>query len=200
MALTKKQRILQLLSKTGVVRPRDVERLGISGVYLNKLYSEGILDRPSRGLYTLRSAEPSEHRTICEAAKLVPRGTICLLSALRVHDLTTQSPFEVWIAIDQKARTPKIEYPPLRIVRFSGPSLEFGVEQHTIENVSVQVYSIAKTVADCFKYRNKIGIDVAVEALRECLRQRRATMDEIWAAAKVCRMSKIIRPYLEAIQ
>ena len=199
MPRTKRERILRLLSKTGVLRPRDLEEVGISGVYLNKLYAEGVLDRPSRGLYTLHDTEPSEHRTIAEASKRVPHGIICLLSALRYHDLTTQSPFEVWLAIDQKARLPNIDYPPLRIVRFSGDALSFGVQEYKVEGVKIRVYSPAKTVADCFKYRNKIGLDVAIEALRDCWQQKKATMDELWDAAKVCRMSKVMRPYLEAV-
>lgn len=199
MTIAKKERILQLLNEMGVLRPRDLEVIGISGVYLNKLYAEGVLERPSRGLYVLADAEPSENRTIAEASKRVPRGVVCLLSALRFHELTTQSPFEVWLAIGEKARRPKIDYPPLRIVRFSGDALAFGIEEHKVEGVDVRVYSPAKTVADCFKYRNKIGLDVAIEALRDCLRQRKATMDELWDAAKVCRMSKVMRPYLEAV-
>lgn len=137
--------------------------------------------------------------TMAEASKRVPHGVVCLLSALRFHELTTQSPFEVWLAIGEKARLPKLDYPPLRTVRFSGDALAFGIEEHKAEGVDVRVYSPAKTVADCFKYRNKIGLDVAIEALRDCLRQRKATMDELWNAAKVCRMSKVMRPYLESI-
>jgi predicted transcriptional regulator of viral defense system len=199
MARTKKDRILELIHKTGMLRPRDLEAVGISGVYLNKLFGEGLLQRPGRGLYTAVDAELSEHRTIAEVGKRVPQGVVCLLSALQYHHLTTQAPFEVWLAIAEKARLPKIEYPPLRVVRFSGPSLSFGIEEHEVDGVRVRVYSPAKTVADCFKYRNKIGLDVAIEALRDCLRQRKATRDELWSAAKVCRMSNVMRPYLEAV-
>ncbi len=199
MTLSKKQQILDLLKLSGVLRPRDIKRLGISSMYLNKLYAEGVLDRPSRGLYTLADAEPTENRSVAEAAKLVPKGVVCLLSALRFHDLTTESPFEVWLAISRKARLPKVEYPSLRVVRFSGDALTFGIQTHEVEGVSVNVFSPAKTVADCFKYRNKIGLDVALEALRDCLNQKKATMDEIWAAAKVCRMSQVMRPYLESV-
>ena len=199
MTQTKRARIIKRLKETGVLRPRDLEAMGISGVYLNKLYEEGVLDRPSRGLYTLVGTEPSEQRTMVEACKLVPKGVVCLLSALRFHDLTTQSPFEVWMAIDEKARQPKFDYPPLRIVRFSGDALTFGVEEHEVEGVTVRVYSVAKTVADCFKYRNKLGLDVALEALRDCLHQRKATVDQLWDAAKVCRMTHVMRPYLEAV-
>jgi predicted transcriptional regulator of viral defense system len=172
---------------------------GISGDYLHKLYSEGVLERPSRGLYTLPGANTSEYRSVVEASKRVPHGVLCLLSALRFHNLTTQSPFEVWLAIDEKARCPRVDNPPLRVVRFSGAALTYGVEMHSVEGVPVKVYSPAKTVADCFKYRNKIGLDVAIEALRDSLAQRKVTLDELWSAAKVCRMSKVIRPYLEAM-
>jgi predicted transcriptional regulator of viral defense system len=199
MARTKKDRVLELINRTGILRPRDLEAVGISGVYLNKLFGEGLLQRPGRGLYTAVDAEPSEHRTLAETGKRVPQGVVCLLSALQYHHLTTQAPFEVWLAIAEKARLPKIEYPPLRVVRFSGPSLSFGIEEHEVDGVRVRVYSPAKTVADCFKYRNKIGLDVAIEALRDCLRQRKATRDELWSAAKVCRMSNVLRPYLEAV-
>ena len=181
------------------MRPRDLDALNISGEYLNKLYTEGVLDRPSRGLYVLPDSEPSEHRTIVEACKIVPKGIVCLLTALRIHELTTQSPFEVWMAIGEKARRPKIDYPPLRIVRHSGQSLLYGIETRKVEGVKISVYSPAKTVADCFKYRNKIGLDVAIEALRDCRHQKKATNDEIWRAAKVCRMANVIRPYMESI-
>jgi predicted transcriptional regulator of viral defense system len=130
----------------------------------------------------------------------VPKGVVCLLSALRFHDLTTQSPFEVWLAIGEKARLPKLDNPPLRIVRFSQKTLIYGVQEHSIEGVAVRVYSPAKTVADCFRYRNKIGLDVALEALRECKRKRRATTDDIWKAAKACRVANVMRPYLESLQ
>ncbi len=199
MAASKKERIFELLRTTGVVRPRDVEALGISGVYLNKLHGQGLLDRPSRGLYTLADAEPSEHRSLAEVSKRAPRGVVCLLSALRFHDLTTQSPFEVWLAIDEKARRPNIKRPALRVVRFSGRAFTFGVEVHDVEGVAVRVYTPAKTVADCFKFRNKIGLDVAIEALRDCWREKKATMDDLWEAAKVCRMSNVMRPYMESL-
>jgi len=199
MVLAKKDRVLKMFETAGAVRPRDLAAIGVSGVYLNKLHAAGVLDRPSRGLYTLRNEAPSEHRAIIEACKRVPNGVVCLLSALRIHELTTQSPFEVWMAIAEKARKPKADYPPLRIVRFSGAALTYGLEERQIEGAKVRVYSPAKTVADCFKYRNKIGLDVALEALRDCLRQRKASVDELWKAARVCRMSNVMRPYLEAL-
>ena len=132
------------------------------------------------------------------ACKLVPRGVICLLSALQFHDLTTQAPFEVWMAIDVRARRPRRKTPPLRIVRFSGEALTAGVETHKVEGVPVRVYGPAKTVADCFKYRNKIGLDVALEALRDYRREHPGGMDELWHFARICRVANVMRPYLEA--
>jgi predicted transcriptional regulator of viral defense system len=196
---TQKDRIVQLLKTRGVLRPRDLDTLNISREYLNRLFAQGVLERPGRGLYSLPNSAPTEHRSLVEACKLVPHGVICLLSALRFHNLTTQSPFEIWMAIDEKARRPKIEFPVLRIVRYSGNALTFGVQKKQIEGITIQVYSPAKTVVDCFKYRNKIGLDVAIEALRDCRGKRAATNDQIWEAAKVCRMTNVMRPYLEAV-
>jgi len=199
MKRDRRQEILTKIRQFGLVRPRDMEAIGISGEYLHKLHLAGVLDRPGRGIYTLVDAEPTENRPLAQAAKRVPHGVICLLTALRFHDLTTESPFEVWMAIAEKARVPRIEYPPLRIVRFSQSSLQYGVKQFDIEGVAAKISTPAKTVADCFKYRNKIGVDVALEALRDCWKQRKATMDDFWEAAKVCRMTKVMRPYMEAL-
>lgn len=199
MTDSKRDQILEMLRDAAVLRPRDLQSLGISGEYLNKLHAEGILDRPSRGIYVLADAEPTENRSLAEACKQVPRGVVCLLSALRFHDLTTQSPFEVWMAIGEKTRLPKVDYPPLRIVRFSERSLRFGVADVEIEGVAAKVYNPAKTVVDCFKYRNKIGLDVALEALRDCWDKKKSTMDDLWEAAKVCRMTNVMRPYMESL-
>lgn len=196
---TKRDRLIALFEKVRVVRPRDLRKVGISPTYLNKLHAQGVLERPGRGLYVLADDNPSEHRSMVEACRRVPRGVICLLSALRFHELTTQAPFEVWLAIDGKAQAPRVDSPPLRIVRFTGAALSFGIEEHLIEGVTVRVYSAAKAVADCFKFRNKVGIDVALEALRDCLQQKKGTIDQIWQAAKQCRMTNVMRPYLEAL-
>ncbi|MEC4814007.1 MAG: transcriptional regulator [Scytonema sp. PMC 1069.18] len=150
-------------------------------------------------IYTSTLAEITKSHSLVEAVKRVPHGVICLLSALSFYELTTQAPFEVGLAIPQKARAPKEDILPLRIVYMSGKALESGIEEYKIEGVSVPVYSPAKTVVDCFKFRNKIGLDVALEALRECLKQRRCTIDEIWHYAKICRMQNVMRPYLESL-
>ena len=131
--------------------------------------------------------------------KRAPKVLFCLLTALRFHDLTTQAPFQVWIAIGNKAHPPRLDYPPIRTVRYSAESLAAGVEEHKVEGTSIRVTCIAKTVADCFKFRNKIGLDVALEALRECRRGRRCTMDDLWEAARICRMTQVMRPYLESL-
>ena len=192
-------KVLKLLNREGVLRSRDLAEHGVPREYLRILQEKGKIQRSGRGLYMLADADVTQQHSVAEAAKKVPAGVICLLSALRLHDLTTQAPFEVWMAIDVKAWKPKVDHPPLRIVRFSGQALTEGVQTRKIEGISVRFYSPAKTVADCFKYRNKIGLDVALEALRDCRKKRKATMDELWAAAKVCRVAKVMQPYLESL-
>lgn len=194
-----RSRTLELLRGRGAVRPRDLDAHGIPRHYLHLLHAGGEVERVARGLYVPVAAEVTEHHSLAEASARVPNGVVCLLSALRFHGLTTQLPFQVWMAIEEKAWQPRIAHPPLRIVRFSGPAWSYGIERHVIEGVPVRIYSPAKTVADCFKYRNKIGIDVAVEALRETLRHRRTSVDELIAAAAVCRMSRVMPPYLQAL-
>ena len=155
--MTKTDELLALVRRHGVVRPRDLDRHGIPRMCLLRLHRDGVLDRPSRGIYVLADAEATEHHSLAEACKRVPHGVVCLLSALRMHELTTQAPFEVWLAIDRKARLPKVEYPPLHIVRFSARDLADGVEGHNVEGVPVRVTNPARTVVDCFAYRNEIG-------------------------------------------
>jgi predicted transcriptional regulator of viral defense system len=199
MSDTPLKKLLKLAGKTGILRARDAEQNGIARTYLKMAVARGLLTRVGRGLYTLAEAEATEQRSLVEVVKRVPDGVVCLLSALQFHGLTTQSPSEVWLAIGEKARKPKAEYPPLRIVRFSGKAQTEGVAEQEIEGVTVRVTNPAKTVADCFKYRNKIGLDVALEALRDCRRKRKATADELWRYAKVCRVTNVMRPYLEAV-
>lgn len=196
---TQKDRVLELARKAGVLRPRDLDRYNIPRAYLTRLCDTGELQRIGRGLYTLPNSNITEHHALAEASKRVPKGVVCLLSALRFHELTTQAPFEVWLAIGEKAWRPRMEYPPLHIMRFSHTALNAGIEEHQIEGVDVRMFSPAKTVADCFKYRNKIGLDVAIEALKECRRNRRCTNDELWHYAGICRVRNVMRPYLEAI-
>jgi predicted transcriptional regulator of viral defense system len=199
MPASKEQQVLNLARRAGVIRPRDLDSLGIPRQYLKRLHERGVLQRPGRGIYVLAEDEPTSRQTLVEACKRVPHGVVCLLSALQFHELTTQAPFEIWLAINEKARLPKVEHPPLRIVRFSGTALQTGIETHAIKGVTIKVYNPAKTVADCFKYRNKIGADVALEALRDCWKQRKATMDQLWQAARLCRVANVMRPYLESL-
>ena len=190
---------MQYVRRKGIVRPRDLEALGIPREYLLRLHRQGKLSRSGRGIYTLPDAAVTEHHSYAEVAKRVPEAILCLLSALAFHELTTQSPAEVWIALGKGARTPAILSPSLRVVRLTEPSLSEGVEVHTAEGVPVRVYSAGKTVADCFKFRNKIGLDVAIEALKDSLRQKKATIKDIYRYAKICRVSNVIRPYMEAL-
>lgn len=190
---------LRLVRQRGTARPRDLVENDIPADNLDRLYRRGLVERVSRGIYTWPEAEFTEHHSLAQAARQVPRGVICLLSALRFHGLTTQAPHEVWMAIGPKAWAPKPAYPKLRFLRFSGQALMGMVEDHDIEGVTVRVYSPAKTVADCFKYRHKVGVDVALKALRDCWRGKRATMDQLWKAARVCRMTNVMRPYLESL-
>ncbi len=193
------QRIIRLARSGGIIRSRDLAPLGISRRYLARLTDEGKLLKSGRGVYVLANAGASENHSLAEACKRVSGGTICLLSALRFHGLTTQNPWEVWMAVTPASRKPRVDHPPLRIVRFSGKAFVNGVEHHRIEGVDVRIYSAAKTVADCFKYRNKIGVDVAIEALRDGWRKRKITAEQISHFAQVCRVTNVMRPYLESL-
>ncbi len=188
-----------LARRMGIIRPRDVEAAGIPREYLRRLYLRGELKRIGRGLYALPDALSSEFLTLAIVSKRMPGAVICLLSALQFHNLTTQVPHRVWIAIENRRWEPNFEYPPVEVVRFTGDAFSFGVEKHEVNHVPIKVYNPAKTVADCFKFRNKIGMDVAMEALRETWQSNKATMDQLWEAAEVCRVANVMRPYLEAM-
>ncbi len=195
-----RQRVLRLAKERGVLRPKDLKEIGVPREYLRRLRDEGMLDQPGRGLYLLADSKPTEHQSLIEVCKRVPNGIICLLSALQFHELTTQLPHEVWLALGASSWSPKMDSPRLRIIRFrSIAALTYGVTARQFGGVMVRVFNPAKTVADCFKFRNKIGLDVALEALRDCITQRKATRDDIWKAAQVCRVSNIMRPYLESL-
>jgi predicted transcriptional regulator of viral defense system len=193
------RQIVRLARRQGILRPRDLAPLRIPRRHLKSLVEQGVMHRSGRGLYALTGAPISENHSLAEACKRVPRGVVCLLSALRYHGLTTQNPWEVWLAVTPGSRKPKVDHPPLRTVRFSGPAFSEGVESRRIEGVEVRVYSPAKTVADCFKYRNKIGVDVAVQALRDAWQKRVVTADRITHFAKVCRVTNVMRPYLDSL-
>ncbi|MBN8495766.1 AbiEi antitoxin N-terminal domain-containing protein [Accumulibacter sp.] len=196
---TTAERLIELARSRGLIRPCDLAPFGIPRVSLTRAVRSGLLERIGRGLYGLPGREVSAHGLLAEVARRVPKGVVCLLSALRFHGLTTQAPFEVWLAIENKALAPKLDYPPLRIVRFSGKAFTEGVEEHVVDSVTIRITGVAKTVADCFKYRNKIGLDVALEALREAWHERRMSSDDIWRYAKVCRVANVMRPYLDSL-
>jgi predicted transcriptional regulator of viral defense system len=193
------QQIVRLARRQGILRSRDLAPLAIPRRHLTRLAAQVVLLRSGRGVYTLASADVSEHHSLAEACTRVSGGIVCLLSALRFHGLTTQNPWEVWMAILPSSRRPTVDHPPLRIVRFSGQAFKDGIEHHRIEGVDVRIYSAAKTVADCFKYRNKIGVDVAVHALRDAWHKRKITAEQISRFAKVCRVSNVMRPYLDSL-
>lgn len=199
MESSTEQRVLRLFEKQSVLRSRDLESQGITRAVLARCVEDGLLTRAGRGLYTRADHAPSENHTLAQVAKRVPDAVFCLLTALRFHGLTTQSPHEVWIALPASARKPRLDYPKLRVARFSGAALTIGIEVQRVEGVAIRVYSPAKTVADCFKYRNKLGIDVAVEALRDFTRKHRGGANELARYARVCRVARVMQPYLDAI-
>jgi predicted transcriptional regulator of viral defense system len=196
---TKADRIAGEVRQRKIVRPKDLSSLVGSRSHLWNLARSGKIDRIGRGLYRDRDFPISDNEAYVELAKRVPEGVLCLSSALRYHELSTENPSEIWLAIERGAWTPKIDFPPVRIAHFSKPAFDFGIEVHPFNGVQLRVYSPAKTVADCFKFRSKVGTETAIQALRATYREKKATMDELWKAAKVCRVSNIIRPYMESL-
>lgn len=186
------------LKKAGVMRAKEITSLGITRAYLTKLVNDGAIERVGHGLYSLPETEPIGHIDLIEAIKRVPHGVICLLSALEFHEIGTQSPYRIWMAIEKRWH-PKVKEIPLKIVYLSGKAFSSGIEVHNVEGTQVRVYNVAKTIADCFRFRNKIGLEVAIEALRDALNHRKAVVDDVWKYAKICRVKSVIRPYLEAV-
>ncbi|MEE9394879.1 MAG: transcriptional regulator [Planctomycetota bacterium] len=191
------QDILKRIRQCGVIRPKDLP--DVTPYQLAKLCQLGLIQRIGRGLYQIANAGVSENHDLAVVGRQTPDSTICLLTALSFHGLTTQMPRATWIAIANKARPPVIEYPSIEIVRMTGKSLSMGIAQHKIDGVKVRVFNPAKTVADCFKFRSRVGLDVAIEALRDYRQLRHGRIDSLWKYAKICRVQSIIRPYLEAI-
>ena len=199
MRQTARGRLLTLAKKRPILRAADAARLGLHAQLLTRLVAEGSLERVGRGRYRSPNARITEHHGLALTAAAVPRGVVCLLSALVFHGIGTQNPAEVWVAVDRRSRAPRVAWPPLRIVRFSGRALIEGIETHRIEGEPVRVYSLAKTVADCFKYRNKVGMEVVLEALKDAWSHRRVRMTELDRYARVCRVGRVMRPYLETL-
>lgn len=191
--------VLSLAQRQGIIQVRDLRQKGIHPEYLRRLYEKGKLIKLARGQYMLPDTSISEHHSLVIVAKAIPNAVICMVTALRFHDIGTQMPHEVWVAMERRAAKPRIEKPRTKIFRFSGAAYTAGVEKHQIDGVDVKIYHPAKSVADCFKYRNKIGLDVAIEALRDGWQQRKFTIDELWKYAKICRVANIIKPYVETL-
>jgi predicted transcriptional regulator of viral defense system len=199
MAITDRDRVLAMARERATIGAADVTRAGIHSQQLTRLVAEGALERIARGRYRLAERTVTEHVGLALAAAAVPRGVVCLLSALSYHGIGSQLPPDVWLAIVRGTRAPALGFPPLRIVRFSGAAFTAGIENHLVEGHTVRVYSVAKTLADLFKYRNRVGLEVALEALREAWQDRRFTIQELTSMARVCRVERVIRPYVEGI-
>jgi predicted transcriptional regulator of viral defense system len=199
--ISHRERALEVARRQGIARGRDFDAAGVPRVYLQRLRDEGVLQRVGRGLYKLANAKVASATSLAEAARIQPRGVIGLLSALQFHTLTTQTPHAVWMLLGPKDWAPTNPSVALKIVRASGEALTAGAETHQIDGVPVPITSAAKTVADCFKHRNKIGLDVAIEALRDFMRSRngRPELNELWRYAEIDRVDRVMRPYIEAM-
>ena len=192
-------RVLTLVSKAGIARSNDLRAQGIHPQQIRRLTASGALVRVSRGLYTLPTADLTEFQTYAKACTRFPRGTICLLSALRFHELTTQNPAQVWMSFDNRWGLPSDNSISLRRVNMSGASLTTGVSTHLVAGIPIRVYDIPKTIADCFKYRSAIGLDVALEALKEAWIAQKLDLNLLAKYAQICRVQRIIQPYLEML-
>lgn len=191
--------VLEMVADLGILRPRDLRAGKLSVAYLQRLVAKGRLVKMGRGQYVLPDREPTGHDMLAITAKRYPGAVVCLLTALRYHELTTQSPRAIWLAVEGSKLAPADTPTAIQVVRLSGRAFHEGIQIHELGRVPVRIYEPAKTVADCFRFRNRVGMDVAIEALRECLRQRRATPAMIWSYAEICRVRTIIKPYLEAL-
>jgi len=197
--MTEAERTLDLVKRLGLVRPKDLNQHGIPVIYLRRLLHRGELVQPARGVYAVAGHEPTLHHSLAMVSKRIPRGVVCLLSALAYHEIGTQLPSVVWLAIDQRSRPLVTTDLPAKIVRFGAQSLVEGVEEHSVEGVTRRITNPAKTVADCFKFRNKVGLDIAVEALKDAWRRRKVTMAELDRFAATNRVTHVMRPYLEML-
>lgn len=199
MAAASRTKLISLARRRGVITTGDAGRAGVHSQEITRLVATGVLERIGRGQYRLADQPVTEHHALVVAARVAPHGVICLLSALGFHGIGSQLPVDVWVAIERGRRAPAGSHVPLRIVRFTGAAFTEGVETHRIERQTVRVYSVAKTLADLFKHRNAVGVEVALEALREAWRERKFTMDALDRAARACRVERVMRPYVEAV-
>ncbi|MDR2259909.1 MAG: type IV toxin-antitoxin system AbiEi family antitoxin domain-containing protein [Azoarcus sp.] len=196
---THAQRVLDLARQKWLLRASDLDAIEAPRVVLTRLTAAGLLDRVGRGLYRLPNYPASEHEGLAVVAAKAPQAVFCLLTALQFHGLTTQLPHQVWIAMPRGSHAPRIDWPPIRMVQMTGDAHAAGIEEHPCDGATLRVYSAAKTVVDCFKHRNKIGLDVAMEALKDAWRTRKASADDLWRYAKVCRVVNVMRPYMEVV-
>jgi predicted transcriptional regulator of viral defense system len=196
---SQRNRAMEILSQSRIISSKQLSSEGIHRETIRRLLETGEIISIARGLYTSSQFIPDENFTFIVAQKIAPKGIICLLSALSFHEIGTQNPSEVWIAIPRGTRTPQVEDYPIQISLFSGEAYSNGIEEHTVDGVAIRVYSIAKTIADCFKYRNKIGLDVAIQALKDVIQNKRTSIEEILHFAKICRVEKVMKPYMESL-
>ena len=194
-----RSRVLSLARRGAIVRTRDAVAHGVHAETIARMARAGVLERIGPGRYRLTSADVTEHHDLVLAFVAVPTSIICLLSALRFHNVGTQLPHQVWIAVPRGARVPRLSFPPLRAVRISPSMFNQGIERHRLEGRVVRVYSLTRTVADCFRFRNTIGLDVALEALKETWRSGRLNLEELHRVAKQLRVNRVMQPYLETV-
>lgn len=194
-----RDKVLELLETSPLRNSNEFTSAGIDTKTLSRMVEDGEIQRMARGLYAAPGYIPGAHHSLIESCKLIGTGVVCLVSALSFHEIGTQNPSEVWIAIERGTRTPQVEYYPIQISLFSGKAYSMGIEEHTVDGVIIRVYSIAKTIADCFKYRNKIGLDVAIEALKDVIQNKRTSVDEILHFARICRVERVIKPYMDSL-
>ncbi|AOS80527.1 MULTISPECIES: type IV toxin-antitoxin system AbiEi family antitoxin domain-containing protein [Hydrogenophaga] len=192
-------RLLELAASRRLLRGADARDIGVSPQLLIKLQQAGRLVRVARGVYSLPDAPLTEHQSLVEVCRRVPKAVICLLSALRFHELGSQAPHEVWLALPEGVRSPSVDYPALRIVRLRDAAYSEGIETVMDEGAPIRVYGVAKTISDCFKFRHKIGLDVALEALKDAWQRRLVSMDELTHFARINRVERVMLPYLEAL-
>lgn len=197
---THSQRVLELARQRYVVRASDLEVMQVPRVVLSRLTRSGKLQKVGRGLYALQETPTLDIDGMLSVASRVPQAVFCLTTALQFHELTTQLPRDIWVAMPRGSHLPRIAYPPIKMVQMSGEVYENGVETHVLQGVTVRVFSVAKTVADCFKHRSKVGLDVAIEALKDARVSNKTTVEALWEQSKVCRVATLIRPYLEALE
>jgi len=200
LADTHTQRILDLAGQKGLLRASDLAAIDAPRAVLTRLTAAGLLDKVGHGLYRPPDHPGSEDEGLAAVATKVPQAVFCLLTALQFHELTTQLPRQIWIAMPRGSHVPRIGYPPVKMVQMTGDVYTAGVEEHLRDGVKLRVYGAAKTVVDCFKHRNKIGLDVALEALKDVRAKRKATADDLWRYAKICRVTNVMRPYLDATE